>query len=290
MNKLEFVRRLEGRSDAERKDRILEWLKTHDIPYQAHDYDWPDRGTNVIVPVPPAAASPSGKEILAVAHYDAFYFSPGANDDASAVAVLLDFLLEMRSRAVPLRHPLKIIFFDDEEPAAEKNWMGMRGSRAYVRAFGTSNVLAVYNFELCGMGDAVGVWPVTAFNQESFLLQNIRGVLEEEGIYYETAGKLPAFYADYEAFHEAGFPHAVCLTAIPREDAAALRAFAAAPRWQLVSRVLASRLPGMSGLIPRLFRHYHSRLDRSEFLSEESMEMIKRILIRCILRLDREME
>lgn len=280
MNKLDFVRSIEGLSDTERFDRISAWLTAHEISFQTHAYDTPDRGVNLIIP----AAGGAGKEILAVAHYDTFYFSPGANDNASAVAVLLDFCLDLRGRT--LRHPLKIILFDDEEPAAEKNWMGMRGSRAYVKTFGTRDILAVYDFEMCGMGDAIGIWPVTAFNEKSFLLDNIRSVLADEGIYYEMVGTLPAFYADYHAFHEAGFPHAVCLTAVPRADAERLRSFVTAPRWKLLRNVFLSKIPGLHDRIPTLFRHYHTPADRSEYLSEDSMEMVKTVLTRCVLKLD----
>ncbi|MBI4180064.1 M28 family peptidase [bacterium] len=301
MDKLAFVREMEGKADDERREVICEWLRGHGIPFELHRYDRPDPGVNVVFGLPgegrddrreegnPGRSMDGltgcpGREILAVAHYDAFYFSPGANDNASAVAMLLEFFLDMSAR--PIRHPLKIVIFDDEEPDATRGWMGMRGSRAYVRDFGVKDILAVYDFEMCGMGDAVGIWPVTALNEGSFLLDNIRGVLDSEGIYHESVGELPAFYADYHAFLEAGFPHAVCMTALPKEDALSLRRFVTMPTAALVARALAARLPGCSGLIPRLFRHYHSGLDRSEFLSESSMDMMCRVLTRCVRELD----
>lgn len=281
MDKMALVRDLEGQSDVRRRQVILSWLESRRISYELHRYDVPDPGVNIVLGLPG-----EGPEILAVAHYDAFYFSPGANDNASSVAMLLEFFLAMRDR--PIRHPLKVIIFDDEEPDATRGWMGMRGSRAYVRDFGTKNILAVYDFEMCGMGDAVGIWPVTGLNEASFLLKNIRAVLDAEGIHHESVGILPAFYADYHAFHEADFPHAVCLTAIARKDAEMLRRFVTMPPAALVARALAARLPGCSGLVPRLFRHYHSTLDRSEFLSESSMDMMCRVLTRCARELDEQ--
>jgi len=280
VDKLAFVRELEGRSDVQRRETILDWAKTRKIPFDLHAYDDPDPGVNIVFGL--AGDSP---EILAVAHYDAFYFSPGANDNASSVAMLLDFFLDMRDR--PRRQALKVVIFDDEEPDARRGWMGMRGSRAYVRARGTNHLLAVYDFEMCGLGDAVGIWPITDLNAGSFLIDNIRAVLDAEGIYHESVqGSLPAFYADYHAFHEAGFPHAVCLTVVPREDVERLKSFVRMPAAALVARALAARLPGCSGLIPRLFRHYHSTEDRSEFLSESSMDLMKRVLLRCVRELD----
>lgn len=282
MDKLAFVRELEGQSDARRREIILSWLDAHSIPYELHRYDVPDPGVNIVFGLPGEGVT--RPEILAVAHYDAFYFSPGANDNASSIAMLLEFFLGMRER--PTRHPLKVIIFDDEEPDATRGWMGMRGSRAYVRKFGTENILAVYDFEMCGMGESVGIWPVTELNEGSFLVKNIRAVLNKEGIHHESIGVLPAFYADYHAFHEAGFPHAVCLTAIPARDIEDLRRFVTMPAAAIVARALAARLPGCSGLIPRLFRHYHSAQDRSEFLCESSMDMMRRVLDSCVRDLD----
>jgi len=65
-------------------------------------------------------------EVGIACHFDAVPNSPGANDDASAVAVCLDVLRKVKEN--PLKNiGVRGLFFDQEE--AE-----MRRSKAYVEA------------------------------------------------------------------------------------------------------------------------------------------------------------
>lgn len=60
--------------------------------------------------------------ILISAHYDAAPGSPGADDDATGIAVLLEMAREFAAK--PLKYPLKLVAFDLEE-------MGLLGSENY---------------------------------------------------------------------------------------------------------------------------------------------------------------
>lgn len=62
-------------------------------------------------------------KILVAAHYDTVAFSPGADDNASGVAVVLELARIFASR--PLPRTLQLAFFDKEEA-------GLLGSRAFV--------------------------------------------------------------------------------------------------------------------------------------------------------------
>jgi len=61
--------------------------------------------------------------ILVAAHYDTVYISPGADDNASGVAVVLEIARLLNSRPTP--RTLQLAFFDREEA-------GLIGSRAFV--------------------------------------------------------------------------------------------------------------------------------------------------------------
>ncbi len=61
--------------------------------------------------------------ILVAAHYDTVYISPGADDNASGVAVVLEIARLLNSR--PTARTLQLAFFDREEA-------GLIGSRAFV--------------------------------------------------------------------------------------------------------------------------------------------------------------
>ena len=78
-----------------------------------------DRGTNLILRLP--GREPALEPLLVAAHYDGPLQSPGADDNASAVAALLE-LARTWSDAPP-RRPVWLVAFDQEE------W-GMLGSRA----------------------------------------------------------------------------------------------------------------------------------------------------------------
>lgn len=62
--------------------------------------------------------------ILVAAHYDTVYISPGADDNASGVAVVLEVARLLGSRPTP--RTLQIAFFDKEEA-------GLLGSKAFVK-------------------------------------------------------------------------------------------------------------------------------------------------------------
>ena len=87
-----------------------------------HPFTWEGlQGLNLILDVP---GRESGRPVLIGAHYDTVPGSPGADDNASGVAVLLE--LAKLLDAEPPRYPVSLVAFDLEE------W-GMIGSRALAR-------------------------------------------------------------------------------------------------------------------------------------------------------------
>jgi hypothetical protein len=87
-------------------------------------------------------ASPTGT-ILLVAHYDSVPTGPGAGDDGSAVAAVLEALRALRT-GPPLRNDLVVLLTDGEE-------YGLLGARTFVRASGRlEGVRLVLNFEARG--------------------------------------------------------------------------------------------------------------------------------------------
>ncbi len=95
---------------------------------EQHDFQYRTGGRvhhNLVLNLP-AQDSPAAKAkggcILVGAHYDAVPGTPGADDNASGVAVLLE--LARWFAAHPARYPVRLIAFDLEE-------YGMQGSTAY---------------------------------------------------------------------------------------------------------------------------------------------------------------
>jgi Zn-dependent M28 family amino/carboxypeptidase len=97
---------------------------------------------NVMARVPGRGAGPA---VLLVAHYDSVPASPGAGDDAAAVAALLETLRALRS-SPPVTHDVIALFTDGEEA-------GLIGSAAFVSEHPWArDVGMVLNFEGRGTG------------------------------------------------------------------------------------------------------------------------------------------
>ncbi|MGF1569308.1 MAG: M20/M25/M40 family metallo-hydrolase [Nodosilinea sp.] len=92
-------------------------VERHDFPYEGKSY------TNWGLSLPGQTAGPP---IVIGAHYDSVPGSPGADDNATGVAALLE--LARAFAADPPRSPLRLVAFDLEE-------YGMVGSRHYAQDF-----------------------------------------------------------------------------------------------------------------------------------------------------------
>ena len=80
--------------------------------------------------------------VYATAHFDAVPVSPGADDNASGCAALMQMAEKLR--AYSFRKTIKLVFFNAEE-------RGMKGSAAYVRDVATNeNVKAAINMDMIG--------------------------------------------------------------------------------------------------------------------------------------------
>jgi len=131
------------------------------------------------------------------------------------------------------------------------------------------------------MGDSIGLWPVTKFNENSYVIENIEKVLEKKKIYWERIGNLPAFYGDDLSFREHGFKHAICISATYKKDK------------EKIKRFVKSSIPSLIfkyhlGLVPKMFKLYHSKNDKSIYLNENAMKMTTEVLTESLINLDKK--
>ncbi len=97
---------------------------------------------NIVMRLP---GSQTSKAVLLVAHYDSTASSPGASDNASGVATLLESARALRAHP-PLRNDVIFLFSDAEEA-------GLLGARAFVQHHPlASRVGLVVNFDARGSG------------------------------------------------------------------------------------------------------------------------------------------
>ncbi|MGB3494420.1 MAG: M28 family peptidase [Elainellaceae cyanobacterium] len=101
------------------KEQLERWGNVQVHEFEAQDFSSQQAGVNLILDVPGERDKPP---VLVGAHYDGVPNSPGADDNASGVAVLLE--LARAIAQTPARVPVRFIAFDLEE-------YGLLGSRAY---------------------------------------------------------------------------------------------------------------------------------------------------------------
>lgn len=102
------------------RQQLERWgkVKTHEFTVREKIYQ------NLILDLPAKTSKSNLPPILIGSHYDAVPGTPGADDNATGVAVLLEMAKTFSDR--PLKYPLKLVAFDLEE-------YGLLGSTAYAK-------------------------------------------------------------------------------------------------------------------------------------------------------------
>lgn len=254
---LALSRLLEGRDNAGRQAAVAWYLTARNVPFARHAFaTFEGRGENFSVDVG------SGDRVLVlIAHHDAVPGSPGANDNAAAVGILLH-LLERLPGLVPSDLRVRVLFTAAEE-------RGYLGARAYVRDVPVGDLVGVLSLELCGIGDCLALWDVDG---DTPFLGRVTGALDGLGLRrderYHVVGRIPMFGSDHRAFAAAGVP-AYGLTAVPFAEADALRQFVFKPLRSTL-RHLVRR--------PRPFDTYHTARDSSATLDPAALALVVRAL------------
>jgi Zn-dependent M28 family amino/carboxypeptidase len=196
-----------------------------------------------------------------IAHHDAVPGSPGANDNAAAVGILLH-LLERLALAPPAGLRVRLLFTAAEE-------LGYLGARAYVRELPATGIAGVLSLELCGIGDSLAVWDVA---EETPFLRSVAGGLEGLGLRrdegYHVVGRIPVFGSDHRAFAAAGIP-AYGLTVAPARHAEALRQFVLSPGRSVLMHLVRRPPP---------FDTYHTRRDAGSTLEPAALDRVETAL------------
>lgn len=265
---LDTVRLLAGRANAERA-RVLEAvLRGRALPYARLPFRTVEGGGVSFV----AEVGSGPPVLLLAAHHDAVPGSPGANDNAAAVAILLDLATRL-TRDPPRRLAVRLAFFGAEE-------RGMLGSRVYARRVAPGELIGVVSLELCGIGDSLALWDVTPTLEESRLVRTwtaaVRALGYRRDETYHLAAPVPFFGSDHRPFADRGVA-AVGLTAVPAAAAEALRAF-------IYGGVRGILVP--PGRRPPPFTTYHTSGDRPETLEPATLDRVGAALEALCRQLD----
>jgi hypothetical protein len=250
---LALTRLLDARDNTAREAALARYLDARGVAFTRHRFaTFEGRGENFAVDV-----GRGDRVLVLAAHHDAVPGSPGANDNAASVAILLT-LLERLAASPPAGVRVRLLF-----PACEE--LGYLGARAYVRETPLAGVVGVLSLELCGIGDTLAVWDA---GDDTPFLRTLRGAFESLGRRadesYHVVGRIPVFGSDHRAFTAAGVP-GYGLTVVPVAEAEALRQFVFSPVRSAISAVTRRPVP---------FDTYHTRRDTLATLDGAALEMV----------------
>jgi aminopeptidase YwaD len=246
-----LVALLEARTNPAREAAVATFLTARGVPFARHRFaTFEGRGENFSVDV-----GDGDRLLVLVAHHDAVPGSPGANDNAASVAILLHLLERLR---VPAALRVRFLFTAAEE-------LGYLGARAYVKERLREPIVGVLSLELCGIGDSLAVWDAA---EETPFLGRVRAGLEARGLRadetYHQVGRIPVFGSDHRAFAAAGIP-AYGLTVVPASEADALRQFIFSPVRSAFRHLVRRPVP---------FDTYHTARDASVTLQPMALAAV----------------
>jgi aminopeptidase YwaD len=152
------------------------------------DASSPERqATNVV------ATKPGGeREVVVGAHFDSVSAGPGANDNGSGAAVLLELARVTTARTYPFT--LRLIAFDAEE-------LGLHGSKHYVHQLTPADLsahLAMINLDMVGVGERM------LFAGDDVLVARALEHADEAGQVGGLLNEGPSSSSDHASFQAAG--------------------------------------------------------------------------------------
>jgi hypothetical protein len=247
----DLVALLEGRGNAAREAAVASFLTARGVPFARHRFvTFEGHGENFSVDI-----GHGDRVLVLIAHHDAVPGSPGANDNAGSVGILLHLLERLQ---VPPRLRVRLLFTAAEE-------LGYLGARAYVQDMPVGDVVGVLSLELTGIGDTLAIWDA---GEETPFLVRVRAGLEARGLRadetYHQVGRIPVFGSDHRAFAAANIA-AYGLTVVPAAHAEALRRFVFSPVRSALLHVVRR---------PQPFDTYHTVRDSAATLDPRALDSV----------------
>src|SRR6188472_1205643 len=161
------------------------------------------RGTSVNVIAEPAGFDASKPYVVVGAHVDTVPVAPGAEDNASGIAVLLQLAAMVKQQ--PARLPVQFIAFSAEEPRGSGDALHHFGSRQHIATLSRSERRAVRAMvALDRVGVRASYVPVcTANSQSNRIRDDLRAAARRADIATRTCTN---YTSDHWSYAEAGIP------------------------------------------------------------------------------------
>lgn len=256
MNLLSIVKEFENKTSTERFELIENYLQKWEVPYHVQHYI---SGKNIFVKAEKMPFIGIGS------HFDVVIEGEGgANDNASAIAVVLD--LVRRNKENPLKNiGLQFFFFDEEE-------VGLKGSKAYIQKYGIGEMLGLINMELVGMGNQFALWSLSP-NDRGNLLETFENQSKRLNIVSNRFDKIVTNTADHQSFKNAELNDSFTVTCISPKDVETAYHYYKAQEFAVDKATLYEIM-----LQAPIFKHYHQASDLSVYLEESALQMTAAVI------------
>jgi hypothetical protein len=269
-----IVEELSGKPDRERLAIIKRNIRELGVLYEEQTF-LAGTHANLLVDIP--YKENGEKRVIIASHYDKVRGSPGANDNASAVAVALGVARYMLENG--MESPVRIAFFDLEEYNVFTS--ALYGSRKYISRNGVDNASCVLNFELVGEGTMPVFWPVR--KQSAQFLAKLKKSAAVSGTTAHFVDEIIMNSGDHQSFSDAGLYDSVCLTMGCEEDRTHIE-LAEQISWEQMIQDPHRKYQFNNQIFnqTKTFRNYHKGTDSPEAINEESLVIARDIAIQLI--------
>ena len=271
---LTHIQQLEKRTNKDRTEYIKKILVSMGVTFRTQPFRFRIlKGENIIVDH--FCQSTNKSLLLLTAHSNKYFSSPGANDNASGVAVILGIIELLLERKYGEKLGIKIIFFDHEDGLAY-----LDGSTYYVKHTDTSNISFVLNLDMVGAGNTVAMNPRLNELKHNKYIKRLLESLINLKIEHYSFNLPPLMCEDHMPFEKAKVS-ALSLNLMPKEDMEYIisRSKASLPsllKESFVIRFNREKHPMFT------MQHRHNDLDTSEFVSENSLSLCEKIVMQII--------
>lgn len=271
---IEHIKNLEKKTNKERTDYVKQTLKQMHVTFSVQPFRQRIlRGENIIVE---QFCGDSPSQLLLTAHTNKYFSSPGANDNASGVAVLLEVIKHFNQLHPKKDTDIKIVFFDHEDGLAY-----LDGSSYFVNHTDVSKISFVLNLDGVGMGNSVTISPKITRITSSDYIRYFLQCLDKISVKHFSFDLPPLIVADHIPFTQKSVT-AITLNLMPEHDLVYLKGFANKSWLQKLKEVLFYRGSNRKNHPMFIMRHRHNELDTSEYIQEKSLTLAFQLSMKVV--------
>ena len=272
---LTHIQQLEKRMNKDRTEYIKKILVSMGVTFRTQPFRFRIlKGENIIVDH--FCQSTNKSLLLLTAHSNKYFSSPGANDNASGVAVILGIIELLLERKYGEKLGIKIIFFDHEDGLAYVD-----GSSYFVDHSDLSCINFVLNLDHVGMGNSITMSPKFTAETKNTYTNHLLDILEKLEVKFHSFQLPPLMVEDHIPFVKKGIA-AISLNIMPDTDMRYLIQIEKKPFIIKLASMLIYR-GALSKMHPMMvMRHRHNELDTSKYIEPSSLELCRKIVMECI--------